>query len=142
MDKTSPPGVISFTVYGNPKSKRISEAFFNPKTKKMSKFSPKSSKDWEQLIRSQAQQYRVFDSPWDCAVEMELVFSMPKPKSCPKTRLFPVTKPDLDKLCRAVFDGVTGILVSDDSRIIQCTAWKQYSDAPSVDITIQKMVEE
>jgi len=36
---------------------------------------------------------------------VDLVFTMPKPKAAPKTRVtYPIVRPDVDKLARAVFD--------------------------------------
>lgn len=37
--------------------------------------------------------------------------------------------PDLDKLCRAVGDALTGVVVADDRLIAGWHAWKRYSDS-------------
>jgi Holliday junction resolvase RusA-like endonuclease len=36
--------------------------------------------------------------------------------------------PDVDKLLRAVFDSLSGVIYLDDSRIIRATAQKLYAD--------------
>ena len=61
---------------------------------------------------------------WDCPVALDLVFTVPRPKSHPKTKLtFPAVKPDLDKLVRAIGDSLcpkTGFkMLEEDSRIVE-----------------------
>jgi len=66
-------------------------------------------------------------------VAVDLVFTMPKPKSAPKTRLtWPVVKPDIDKIVRALLDSAkTAGLYVDDSQVVDVHAWKVYpSEAP------------
>jgi Holliday junction resolvase RusA-like endonuclease len=59
-------------------------------------------------------------------VEIALVFYLPKPKSV--TRKWPSVKPDLDKLIRSTFDGLTtGGLYTDDALVIAVSASKEYS---------------
>lgn len=61
-------------------------------------------------------------------VSIDLVFSMTKPKSAPVRRLtYPITKPDADKLERAVLDaGTIAGLWGDDSQVVHVAAWKVY----------------
>jgi Holliday junction resolvase RusA-like endonuclease len=59
-------------------------------------------------------------------VEIALAFYLPKPKSV--KRKFPSVKPDLDKLIRSTFDGLTtGGLYTDDALVIAVSASKEYS---------------
>ena len=59
-------------------------------------------------------------------VEITLVFHLPKPKSV--KRDFPSVKPDLDKLVRSTFDGLTtGGLFEDDALVIALSASKIYA---------------
>ena len=59
-------------------------------------------------------------------VEIALVFYLPKPKTV--KRVFPSVKPDLDKLIRSTFDGLTtGGLYSDDALVIAVSASKEYA---------------
>lgn len=62
--------------------------------------------------------------PWDGPVAMDLVLTLPRPKSAPKTKVtFPQTKPDLDKLLRAIGDALCpkqGFkTLVEDSRIVE-----------------------
>lgn len=52
------------------------------------------------------------------------------------------TKPDIDKLQRAVFDALTGIVWTDDSNVIGCTElMKSYGASPGLIITIGHITE-
>jgi len=76
-------------------------------------------------------------------------FNMPRPKSHyrsgarahelkPSAPLFVPTKPDLDKLLRAVGDALTNAgVVRDDCQITGVVAHKKYADGPpSMDVTV------
>ncbi|WP_222671436.1 RusA family crossover junction endodeoxyribonuclease [Rhodococcus erythropolis] len=75
------------------------------------------------------------------AARLNLIFVMPRPKATPKSRTPPAVKrPDLDKLTRAVFDGITNILIADDSQITKLGASKVIADigeTPGVHITLR-----
>lgn len=62
------------------------------------------------------------DSP--CAVTVWFYFERPKSV----TRAHMSVKPDIDKLCRAVLDGLGDSILSDDSRVVELSARKQYAD--------------
>jgi Holliday junction resolvase RusA-like endonuclease len=86
--------------------------------------SSKKVKPWREAVASQTQ------AKVSCAlqnpVEIALVFHLPKPKTV--TRKWPAVKPDLDKLIRSTFDGLTtGGLYTDDALVIAVSASKQYS---------------
>jgi Holliday junction resolvase RusA-like endonuclease len=61
-------------------------------------------------------------------VVAEIVFTWPKPKSAPKKRrTWPDRTPDLDKLLRSTFDGLTTSgVIEDDARIVHVTASKVF----------------
>lgn len=59
------------------------------------------------------------------AVKVTLLFCLSQPKS--STRRYPTTKPDLDKLTRAVLDALTGVAYKDDSQVCQLDVQKVYT---------------
>jgi crossover junction endodeoxyribonuclease RusA len=67
--------------------------------------------------------WELLDEP----LELSVIFYLPRPKTA--TREFPAVMPDVDKLLRAVFDSLSGVIYVDDSRIIGATAQKLYADA-------------
>jgi len=48
-----------------------------------------------------------------------------------------VGKPDIDKLCRAVLDALTGIAYADDSQVVALDASKVYGPTASTEIFIK-----
>lgn len=69
-------------------------------------------------------------------VHVNLRFTLPRPKTV--TRLFPTAKQDIDKLARAVLDGlVIGGLLNDDGQVITLRASKEYGPAPGVLIGVR-----
>ncbi len=128
---------VSFTVYGFAAGKGSTTAFYSPKQKRTFTHSPKSTQNWERLVKDVAQQHVSPDGLLDGPLQMQLRFYLPKPKSAPKTkRTWPDKKPDLDKLIRAVGDALTGVLYTDDARIVAVTASKDYDVAPRVEIVV------
>lgn len=59
-----------------------------------------------------------------CVVEITFFFA--KPKSV--TREFHSIRPDIDNLCKSIFDSANKILWVDDCQIINLVAGKKYSD--------------
>lgn len=69
------------------------------------------------------------------AIKLSLLFLMPAPKKM--VRRFPTTKPDLDKLTRAVLDALTGVWYVDDCQVVALDVQKGYTyGAPGVYIGI------
>jgi crossover junction endodeoxyribonuclease RusA len=68
------------------------------------------------------------------AVEIHLGFVLAKPKTAKRPE--PSTTPDLDKLVRAVFDGLTDVAYEDDKQVTKIVASKQYGETQGVSIFI------
>jgi len=86
--------------------------------------SSKKVKPWREAVASQTQ--AKVQAALQNPVEIALVFHLPKPKTV--TRKWPAVKPDLDKLIRSTFDGLTtGGLYTDDALVIAVSASKQYA---------------
>jgi crossover junction endodeoxyribonuclease RusA len=102
----------------------------------------KGLKEWRNLVALQASlsmQGRAPIPKRTHAVEITLAFHMPRPGSgVPKSQKAPRSRPDLDKLVRAVFDALTGVAFQDDSQATQLRASKTYADgrAPGVVVTL------
>ena len=64
-------------------------------------------------------------------VRVEIHFVMPRPKSLPKSRPTPPAVKrigDLDKLCRAILDGLDGPAYADDSQVVELVADKRIAE--------------
>lgn len=68
------------------------------------------------------------------AVEIILTFVMLKPKSVKREQ--PFVRPDLDKLIRAVLDGLTDVAYVDDCQVTRITATKTYGENQGVWIRV------
>jgi Holliday junction resolvase RusA-like endonuclease len=85
-------------------------------------------KPWRAAVAEQCARYMSGETlnPMDTPVEIALVFYLPKPKTV--KREWPSVKPDLDKLIRSTFDGLTtGGLYTDDALVIAVSASKEYA---------------
>lgn len=82
------------------------------------------------------------------AVAVALRFGLPRPKGHwgtgrnadrlkPSAPAWPATKPDVDKLERAVLDALTGVLWADDSQVVVLSADKVYAPTPMTLVTVQ-----
>lgn len=87
---------------------------------------------WRQTIADQVAKQtdkRLIDG----SITVRLVFTLPRPKSVPKSRRgHPTTKPDLDKLIRATLDALSlpkyCQVLRDDSYVTDLHAAKRYAD--------------
>lgn len=99
--------------------------------------------DWRTAISAAARAHQhdhehgLLDTP--CTIEIS--FRLPRPKSAPKRRLWPDSRPDIDKLTRAVLDAITGTLITNDSRVVHVTATKRFAGdrPPGATITIRQL---
>ena len=83
---------------------------------------------WREAVRAETQ--RALDglrAGYSGPVWVDLVFWLPRPKSALKRTAFPAKRPDLDKLTRAVLDGLTeGGAWADDAQVTTLTARKRF----------------
>lgn len=78
---------------------------------------------WRQAVADAAAEQ---GARFDEAVLVGLAFRLPKPSSLPRRRWLSSTRPDVDKLARAVLDGLTeGGLLADDGRVAVLHASKR-----------------
>lgn len=66
-------------------------------------------------------------------------FTLPRPRSV--RRPVPSVKPDLDKLARALLDGMTGVVLRDDSLVVDLLVGKRYGDVPGVRVEVMDWME-
>ena len=75
--------------------------------------------------------------PVSGAVRVVAIFIMKSPKTV--TRRYPHVKPDLDKLIRAVLDGLTGVAYEDDSQVVFIESSKCYGEQEGAWIGIENL---
>ena len=115
--------MISYFVEGEPAPQGSKNGFVKNGRVVMVE-SSKKVKPWREAVAWQTK--AKVTEPMTSSVEIALVFHLPRPKSV--SRVWPSVKPDLDKLIRSTFDGLTtGGLYTDDALVIAVSASKQYA---------------
>lgn len=126
--------VVRFIVRGTPEPKGSTRAFV-PKgwTKAVVTSDNPDLKGWASLVRHEAQRAGgAFVAVLPVRVSLHFALKRPKrllTKTWKHRGLWHTTKPDLDKLARAVKDALTGVLWTDDAQVAQLLAEKSYADA-------------
>lgn len=117
--------MASFTVLGRPQpqgSKRLLRQRYTGKP--VLAEDNRRMKPWRQEVGWTALEHfrgKRIERPAGVAVEVTFYLAPPK-----RGRIHPTAKPDVDKLCRAVLDALTGIAFDDDSQVVALTAVKTY----------------
>ena len=130
---------IRFTVYARPQPQGSTNAFI-PKgwdrpviTTDNSKLKPYRQAVAGVALTTMSGQPMI---PRGVAVSVTCDFYFAKPPSIPKRRTFPTVKPDGDKLLRATWDAMTGIVYEDDSQIVKWLGGKHYGLPERVEIVV------
>lgn len=117
--------MITLEVFGDPApqgSKKVVRGRLIEASKKL--------KPWRAAIEKACQPYAQ-DNIYLGPVRLEVDFFLPRPPSIRMTkRPLPIVPPDLDKLLRAVGDGIgqSGFIWGDDSQVVEIFARKFYAD--------------
>ena len=135
--------LISFYVEGLPQTKGSTKGFVgrSKKTGNLRAFivnDNKKNKGWAALVAHEAKFYGP-RTPMTGPVSLDLSFFMPSPKR-PKHPIFPIVKPDLDKLTRSIKDALKdGGVYQDDAQVCVMTCRKLYATGkPGVAITLKE----
>ena len=99
----------------------------------------KRVRPWRRTVKDHAtKQMKLVGCPqFQGPVVVTLDFALPRPASHYRTGRFaglvkdaaprfPVSKPDVDKLTRAVLDSLTGSVYGDDAQVVELSVWKRY----------------
>lgn len=124
---------IQFFVAGDPQPKGSTRSFYVKKLDRVvTTTTNKNTKHWQLRIATEAQHANesravsFFCPDKECAYEVEALFLFARPKSLPKKVKANTRRPDLDKLARAILDGLADILLPDDSQVVGINARKRY----------------
>ena len=117
---------------GRPRARRL-------KGGRIGMYDPATSKAWKEAIKQQvllmARPKELYDGP----VYMDCTFIRLKPKSLPKRAKHPSQKPDLSNYIKGLEDALVGIVLRDDSQIVELFARKMYGDPPGVKVKVGKL---
>lgn len=145
----SNPISITFYVPGAAKTKGSFRPIISKSTGRVFLRPEKKNADWQTrvagfAVQAMAGNQRIDEGP----VFIELDFYFPRPKchygtgknsinlksTSPQLH---VTRPDVDKLQRAVLDGLTGIVYRDDSQVVEIRARKNWMIAGHEGVTVK-----
>jgi len=82
----------------------------------------------------------LIDGP--ASVHLDIVCQVPASWSQKKRNqalagtVYPTTKPDIDNVEKAIFDGLNGVVWRDDVQVVEVRKRKRYGDTPGVLVTI------
>lgn len=140
---------ISFFVAGDPQPKGSTRSFYVKKVDRVvTTTTNKNTKQWQLRVATEGQHANesrgrsFFCSDKECAYEVEATFLFFRPKSLPKKVRMNTRRPDLDKLVRAVLDGLAEILIPDDSQVVYISARKRYineGETPGAHIRVRRL---
>jgi crossover junction endodeoxyribonuclease RusA len=129
-------GVVTFFVVGTPAPQGSKKWVGGNRMIESSK----ALAPWRAAVAWVASQHPLTPGP----VEVTLDFALARPRSAPKSRLWPDRKPDLDKLERGCLDALTAAaVIEDDARVVRLSSWKRYAlpgEATGVGVTIRPAV--
>jgi Holliday junction resolvase RusA-like endonuclease len=93
----------------------------------------KGWKAWREAVKQASLEQAQLTDTVLGGVRVTLIFRFTSPKK-PKYK-YPLK--DVDKLCRAVLDGmVSGGIIEDDKHVVRLNAYKEYAETPGVLIRI------
>lgn len=72
----------------------------------------------------------------DIRVQVPASWSKKKQAAALAGELHPTTKPDIDNVEKAIFDGLNGVTWKDDVQVVRVTKAKRYGGSPGVEVSI------
>lgn len=139
--------MLTFTVEGAPVPK--GRPRFSKRGKFVQTYTPQKTKDYEDVVRSAAQEAMGSSDPLQTALKVYLYIRLPVPASYSKKLTQecldgiekPKKKPDWDNVAKAVTDAMNGIVYVDDCQIVDAHVRKRYSDTAGVDVMVMEALE-
>ena len=136
--------MVNFVVEGTPVPK--GRPRFARRGKFVSTYSPKTTVDYETKVAEAAQLAMGSSEPLETPVGAYIYITLPIPASYSKKRKQdclsgnerPTKKSDIDNYCKAVFDGMNGIVFLDDSQIVSLHSTKVYGTIGMVEVMVKE----
>jgi Holliday junction resolvase RusA-like endonuclease len=135
---------VIFQVDGTPVPK--GRPRFARRGKFVSTYSPKTTVDYETKVSDAAKQAMGSQKPLEGPVVACIYITLPIPASYTKKRFKaclsgeerPTKRSDIDNFCKAIFDGMNGIVFSDDSQVVSLHARKVYGVTGMVEVFVKE----
>ncbi len=91
---------------------------------------------WRQAIADEARKVAP-PALLEGALNVQCRFAFEPPKARKKQGTTMYSRPDIDKLLRAVLDACTGVLWHDDAQVQMLCGWKLYQSPPVLTVTVR-----
>lgn len=138
IDITTGRRGVVFDVLGVPAPQGSKRAFVVGKRAVVTEDSKRSA-PWRDSVAAAGLAAMDGAAAFDGPLRVAIVFRMPRPRSV--KRAYPSVKPDVDKLARAVLDGLTaGGVIVDDSRVVSLAAKKVYDAVPGATVRVTEVL--
>jgi Holliday junction resolvase RusA-like endonuclease len=136
--------MVTFMVEGTPVPK--GRPRFARRGKFVSTYSPKTTVDYETKVSESAKLAMGASEPLETPVGAYIYITLPVPASYSKKRTQaclsgeerPTKKSDIDNYCKAIFDGMNGIVFLDDSLVVSLHATKVYGTIGMVEVMVKE----
>ena len=136
--------MVTFMVEGTPIPK--GRPRFARRGKFVSTYSPKTTVDYESKVSESAKLAMGASEPLETPVGAYIYITLPVPASYSKKRTQaclsgeerPTKKSDIDNYCKAIFDGMNGIVFLDDSLVVSLHATKVYGTIGMVEVMVKE----
>lgn len=142
------PARVSFVVYGLPRPQGSKSAIAVKGRAVVVERGRETLRPWRASVSLAASELvaELLAGP----VEVDLTFTLPRPKRHFRSGArahelredapaYVATRPDLDKLIRAVLDALTGVVFADDGQVASLVAAKVFGDRPGVEVSIREL---
>jgi len=135
--------MVTFMVEGTPVPK--GRPRFARRGKFVSTYSPKTTVDYESKVSESAKLAMGASEPLETPLAAYIYITLPVPASYSKKRTQaclsgqerPTKKSDIDNYCKAIFDGMNGIVFVDDSLVVSLHATKVYGTIGMVEVMVK-----
>jgi Holliday junction resolvase RusA-like endonuclease len=112
-------------------------------------FTPAKTVAYEGLVAHAAQEAMAGRKPFDGPVQVSMALGCQVPQSWSQRKqraaiageIRPTSKPDIDNVVKAVFDGLNGVAWRDDVQVVTLTVGKHYSAIPRVAVHVSDAAE-
>lgn len=105
----------------------------------------KRGKDWRALVQLVAQEHMNGTELFQGALALSVTFVMPRPRGHFGKRglrdsapAYPTTRPDVDKLSRAIMDALKHVAYRDDAQVIMKQVTKVYGERPGAHVVLRE----
>ena len=135
---------VFFTLEGTPVPK--GRPRFARRGKFVSTYSPKTTVDYETKVSESAKQAMGVTEPLETPLAAYIYITLPIPASYSKKRTAaclageerPTKRSDIDNYCKAIFDGMNGIVYVDDSQVVSLHSTKRYGSVGMVEVMVKE----